>query len=118
MSKLVSFLVDGLSKPFLYSLLSPPSFSLFLPPSSLLFPPFLPAPPLSSPVYNRFKQSDRERTLFSLKGQKNVTKRMTIYTFLLSHMADEHRSEWAHSHKASKKKFSVTCSLGTRLRHL
>ena len=104
MSKLVSFLVDGLSKPFLYSLLSPSSSSLFLPPSSSSL--FLP-PPLSSPVYNRFKQSDRERTLFSLKGQKNVTKRMTIYTFLLSHMADEHRSEWAHSHKASKKNLII-----------
>jgi len=44
-------------------------------------------------VYNRFKQSEREKRLFSLKGQKNASKRMTIYTFLLSHMADEHRSE-------------------------
>jgi len=48
---------------------------------------------LSIQVYNRFKQSEREKRLFSLKGQKNASKRMTIYTFLLSHMADEHRSE-------------------------
>ena len=42
-------------------------------------------------VYNRFKQGDREKRLFSLKGTKNSNKRMVIYTFLLSHMADEHR---------------------------
>ena len=43
------------------------------------------------PVYNQFKQTEKEKTLFSLKGIKNSEKRMTIYTFLLSHMADEHR---------------------------
>ena len=48
--------------------------------------------PLSlSAVYNQFKQTEKEKTLFSLKGSKNADKRMTIYTFLLSHMADEHR---------------------------
>ena len=42
-------------------------------------------------VYNQFKQTEKEKTLFSLKGIKNADKRMTLYTFLLSHMADEHR---------------------------
>ncbi len=46
-------------------------------------------------VYNRFRQSDRERKLFSLKGAKDAGKRMAIYTFLLSHMADEHRFQLA-----------------------
>ena len=42
-------------------------------------------------VYNHFKQTDQEKKLFSLKGKKNNKKRMTIYTFLLSHMSDQHR---------------------------
>ncbi len=46
-------------------------------------------------VFNRFRQSDRERRLFSLKGTKDAGKRMTIYTFLLSHMSDEHRFQLA-----------------------
>ena len=45
----------------------------------------------SSAVYNQFKQTEKEKSLFSLKGSKNADKRMTLYTFLLSHMADEHR---------------------------
>ena len=44
-----------------------------------------------SVVYNQFKQTEKEKALFSLKGSKNADKRMAIYTFLLSHMADEHR---------------------------
>ncbi|XP_064384274.1 condensin-2 complex subunit D3-L-like isoform X2 [Halichondria panicea] len=42
-------------------------------------------------MYNRFKQSQREKELFSLSGTGHAHKRLTIYTFLLSHMADEHR---------------------------
>lgn len=42
-------------------------------------------------VYNRFKQSSREKRLFSLQGRKNAEKRMTIYRFLLSNMTDEQR---------------------------
>ena len=42
-------------------------------------------------VYNQFKQTEKEKELFSLKGSKNSGKRMTLYTFLLNHMADEHR---------------------------
>ena len=42
-------------------------------------------------VYNQFRQTEKEKTLFSLKGSKNSDKRMTLYMFLLSHMADEHR---------------------------
>ena len=49
------------------------------------------SPPPSSEVYNQFKQTEKEKVLFSLKGSKNADKRMAIYTFLLSHMADEHR---------------------------
>lgn len=42
-------------------------------------------------VYNQFKQTGKEKELFSLKGSKNASKRMALYTFLLNHMADEHR---------------------------
>lgn len=34
---------------------------------------------------------NREKTLFSLKGNKNKEKRMTIYKFLLQHFTDEQR---------------------------
>ncbi|XP_069752394.1 condensin-2 complex subunit D3 [Narcine bancroftii] len=39
--------------------------------------------------YNKFSQTERERKLFSLKGNKNKDKRMTIYKFLLQHFTDE-----------------------------
>ncbi|KAL5479917.1 hypothetical protein EMCRGX_G023519 [Ephydatia muelleri] len=42
-------------------------------------------------VYNRFRQTEREKTLFCLKGAKCAVKRMEIYTFLLNHMTDEQR---------------------------
>ncbi|KAL8173694.1 UNVERIFIED_CONTAM: hypothetical protein K2H54_016645 [Gekko kuhli] len=41
--------------------------------------------------YNRFSQSEREKKLFSLKGQANKGKRMQIYKFLLDHFTDEQR---------------------------
>ncbi|XP_077162706.1 condensin-2 complex subunit D3 isoform X2 [Paroedura picta] len=41
--------------------------------------------------YNRFSQSEREKKLFSLKGQANRGKRMQIYKFLLDHFTDEQR---------------------------
>ncbi|XP_053126164.1 condensin-2 complex subunit D3 isoform X2 [Hemicordylus capensis] len=41
--------------------------------------------------YNRFPQSKRERTLFSLKGKAHKEKRTHIYKFLLEHMTDEQR---------------------------
>ncbi|XP_054853805.1 condensin-2 complex subunit D3 [Eublepharis macularius] len=41
--------------------------------------------------YNRFSQSEREKKLFSLKGQDNKGKRMQIYKFLLDHFTDEQR---------------------------
>uniref|UniRef100_A0A6J0TKZ6 Condensin-2 complex subunit D3 n=1 Tax=Pogona vitticeps TaxID=103695 RepID=A0A6J0TKZ6_9SAUR len=41
--------------------------------------------------YNRFPQSEREKSRFSLKGQANKGKRMQIYTFLLEHFTDEQR---------------------------
>ncbi|XP_072886251.1 condensin-2 complex subunit D3 isoform X2 [Hemitrygon akajei] len=41
--------------------------------------------------YNKFSQTERERKLFSLKGNKNKEKRMTIYKFLLQHFTDEQR---------------------------
>ena len=44
-----------------------------------------------SSVYNQFRQSDKERKLFSLAGTSHSDHRMDIYKFLLSHMKDEHR---------------------------
>ncbi|OCT72259.1 hypothetical protein XELAEV_18035230mg [Xenopus laevis] len=41
--------------------------------------------------YNKFAQTKRERTLFSLKGKENKDKRMKIYKFLLEHFTDEQR---------------------------
>uniref|UniRef100_A0A8B9IWK2 Condensin-2 complex subunit D3 n=1 Tax=Amazona collaria TaxID=241587 RepID=A0A8B9IWK2_9PSIT len=41
--------------------------------------------------YNRFPQSARARSLFSLKGKENKEKRMLIYRFLLDHFTDEQR---------------------------
>ncbi|XP_064424706.1 condensin-2 complex subunit D3 [Latimeria chalumnae] len=41
--------------------------------------------------YNKFPQSEREKSLFSLKGNKNKEKRMKIYKFLLEHFTDEQR---------------------------
>ncbi|XP_060106445.1 condensin-2 complex subunit D3 [Heteronotia binoei] len=41
--------------------------------------------------YNRFSQSEREKKLFSLKGQADKGKRMQIYKFLLDHFTDEQR---------------------------
>ncbi|KAE8591973.1 hypothetical protein XENTR_v10018618 [Xenopus tropicalis] len=41
--------------------------------------------------YNKFEQTKRERTLFSLKGKENKDKRMKIYKFLLEHFTDEQR---------------------------
>ncbi|KAG7313918.1 hypothetical protein KOW79_022414 [Hemibagrus wyckioides] len=41
--------------------------------------------------YNRFPQTESEKTRFSLKGQKNQGKRFRIYRFLLKHFTDEQR---------------------------
>lgn len=41
--------------------------------------------------YNKFSQTERERKLFSLKGNENKDKRMKIYKFLLEHFTDEQR---------------------------
>ncbi|KAJ6656043.1 hypothetical protein lerEdw1_004449 [Lerista edwardsae] len=41
--------------------------------------------------YNRFPQSEREKSLFSLKGKTNKEKRVHIYKFLLEHFTDEQR---------------------------
>ncbi|KAM8926969.1 condensin-2 complex subunit D3 [Pelodytes ibericus] len=41
--------------------------------------------------YNKFAQTEREKTLFSLKGAGNKEKRMKIYKFLLDHFTDEQR---------------------------
>ncbi|XP_078055001.1 condensin-2 complex subunit D3 [Mustelus asterias] len=41
--------------------------------------------------YNKFPQTEREKKLFSLKGNRNREKRMTIYKFLLEHFSDEQR---------------------------
>ncbi|KAF7686726.1 condensin-2 complex subunit D3 [Silurus meridionalis] len=41
--------------------------------------------------YNRFTQTEREKSRFSLKGQMNQSKRFRIYRFLLKHFTDEQR---------------------------
>ncbi|XP_053308636.1 condensin-2 complex subunit D3 isoform X2 [Spea bombifrons] len=41
--------------------------------------------------YNKFPQTEREKTLFSLKGAGNKEKRVKIYKFLLEHFTDEQR---------------------------
>uniref|UniRef100_A0A8C5SPB8 Condensin-2 complex subunit D3 n=1 Tax=Laticauda laticaudata TaxID=8630 RepID=A0A8C5SPB8_LATLA len=41
--------------------------------------------------YNKFLQSEREKSLFSLKGKANKGPRMQIYKFLLEHFTDEQR---------------------------
>ncbi|KAK9395042.1 condensin-2 complex subunit D3 [Crotalus adamanteus] len=41
--------------------------------------------------YNKFPQSEREKTLFSLKGRANKEPRVQIYKFLLEHFTDEQR---------------------------
>ena len=42
-------------------------------------------------VFNKFKQTDRERKLFSMKGSDYRDERMRLYVFLLSNMTDVHR---------------------------
>eukprot|EP00026_Physarum_polycephalum_P000676 Phypoly_transcript_00677.p1 GENE.Phypoly_transcript_00677~~Phypoly_transcript_00677.p1 ORF type:complete len:1381 (+),score=215.83 Phypoly_transcript_00677:207-4145(+) len=43
----------------------------------------------SHPVYNQAPQSDKERSLFSLKGEEK--RRMALYNIFLSHMTDEQK---------------------------
>ncbi|XP_065191114.1 condensin-2 complex subunit D3-L-like isoform X1 [Sycon ciliatum] len=43
------------------------------------------------PAYNKFVQTDKEKRVFSLKGDKHLIKRRKIYQFLLQHMTDEQR---------------------------
>ncbi|KAI0221272.1 Condensin-2 complex subunit D3 [Lamellibrachia satsuma] len=42
-------------------------------------------------VYNKFSQTEREKKLFSLKGQANREKRLHIYKVLLENMTDEQK---------------------------
>ncbi|XP_060560859.1 condensin-2 complex subunit D3-L-like [Ruditapes philippinarum] len=42
-------------------------------------------------IYNKFTQSNKDREMFSLNGEKNKEKRMTLYKFLLENMTDNHR---------------------------
>lgn len=42
-------------------------------------------------IYNQFKQSTKERTLFSLKGGKNAEKRQEIYKLFLRYLKDDQR---------------------------
>jgi condensin-2 complex subunit D3 len=46
-------------------------------------------------VFNRFKQTEREREMFSLKGGACAGKRMRLYQFFLENMSDEHRFQLA-----------------------
>ncbi|XP_014681011.1 PREDICTED: condensin-2 complex subunit D3-like [Priapulus caudatus] len=42
-------------------------------------------------AYNKFTQSEREKSRFSLKGTGNKSMRMQVYKFLLEHMTDDQR---------------------------
>ncbi|XP_052797938.1 condensin-2 complex subunit D3-like [Mya arenaria] len=42
-------------------------------------------------VYNKFQQTERDRELFSLKGEKHVKSRMRLYQFMMEQMSDDHR---------------------------
>uniref|UniRef100_A0A0B7B2K0 Condensin complex subunit 1 C-terminal domain-containing protein n=1 Tax=Arion vulgaris TaxID=1028688 RepID=A0A0B7B2K0_9EUPU len=42
-------------------------------------------------VYNKFKQTEREKQKFSLAGRENVRRRLYLYSFMLEHMTDEQR---------------------------
>lgn len=42
-------------------------------------------------VFNRFPKSDRECQLFDFSGINKSSNRMSIYSFMLEHMDDEHR---------------------------
>ncbi|XP_047737385.1 condensin-2 complex subunit D3 [Hyalella azteca] len=41
--------------------------------------------------YNRFAQNQQEKELFSLAGPEHLAARMSIYKFMLEHMADDQR---------------------------
>ncbi|XP_052213027.1 condensin-2 complex subunit D3-like isoform X2 [Dreissena polymorpha] len=42
-------------------------------------------------VYNKFSQTEKDRHIFSLKGEQNARFRDKLYKFLLEHMSDDHR---------------------------
>lgn len=48
------------------------------------------------PKYNKFIISEREKKLFSLKGEQNRASRMKLYRFMLEHMEDTDRFETTH----------------------
>ncbi|XP_050409981.2 condensin-2 complex subunit D3 isoform X2 [Patella vulgata] len=45
----------------------------------------------ASAVYNKFAQSEREKTLFNLKGDQAAGKRLELYLFMLEHTSDQHK---------------------------
>ncbi|XP_012944788.1 condensin-2 complex subunit D3 [Aplysia californica] len=45
----------------------------------------------SHQVYNKFKQTDREKQKFTLAGKLNTGRRLKLYSFMLEHMTDEQR---------------------------
>ena len=42
-------------------------------------------------MYNKFAQSDKDRKLFSLEGDKQTKKRLQLYKFMLDHMTDDQK---------------------------
>ncbi|GFR84018.1 condensin-2 complex subunit D3-like, partial [Elysia marginata] len=42
-------------------------------------------------TYNKFKQTDREKSMFTLEGKAHASQRMQMYTFMLENMTDEQR---------------------------
>jgi len=46
---------------------------------------------LQHPIYNQFGQSEKEKMLFSLAGNENKKKRMTIYQIFLNNMTEEQK---------------------------
>ncbi|KAL3841668.1 hypothetical protein ACJMK2_019782 [Sinanodonta woodiana] len=43
------------------------------------------------PVYNKFHQTEREKAIFSLKGDQNAEKRQKLYRLMLANMPDEQK---------------------------
>ncbi|ESO91741.1 hypothetical protein LOTGIDRAFT_233338 [Lottia gigantea] len=44
-----------------------------------------------SSVYNKFTQTDREKSLFNMKGEHAASKRLKLYLFMLEHTNDQHK---------------------------
>ena len=59
-------------------------------------------------AFNQFSQSDKEREMFSLAGDENANKRRSLYSFLLTHLIDEHRFQLT-AKLCQEVQYIVTC---------